>query len=90
MPNVKNIIVKKPSAAEAVTCKAWPIWKCGPSTFNWEYTEKETCLVLKGKVTVTDGSDSVSFGAGDLVIFPDGLECTWRITEAVTKHYNFG
>jgi uncharacterized protein len=90
MPTVKDVIVKKPSAAEAAKCKVWPIWECKPSTFNWEYTEKETCLVLKGKVTVTDGSDSVSFGPGDLVVFPDGLECTWNITEAVTKHYNFG
>jgi uncharacterized cupin superfamily protein len=90
MPNVKDIIVKKPSKAEAATCKAWPIWKCEPSTFNWEYTEKETCLVLKGKVIVSDSTGSVSFGPGDLVVFPDGLECTWHVTEAVTKHYNFG
>jgi len=90
MPTVKDIIVKKPSKTEETTCKKWPIWKCEPSTFNWEYTEKETCLMLKGKVTVSDDSGSVSFGPGDLVVFPNGLECTWRITEAVTKHYNFG
>jgi uncharacterized cupin superfamily protein len=90
MPTVKDVIVKKPSNAEAAKCKNWPIWKCEPSSFKWEYTEKETCLLLKGKATVTDGEDSVSFGPGDLVIFPDGLECTWNITEAVTKHYNFG
>lgn len=90
MPTVKDVIVKKPSTAEAATCKAWPIWECDPSTFNWEYTEKETCLMLKGKVTVSDNTGSVSFGPGDLVVFPDGLECTWHVTEAVTKHYNFG
>jgi len=90
MPNIKDIIVKKPSDDEEKKCKAWPIWTCEPSTFDWEYTEKETCLILDGNVTVTDGSDSVSFGPGDLVIFPDGLECTWRVTEAVRKHYNCG
>jgi hypothetical protein len=90
MPTVKDVIVKKPSKAEETTCKNWPVWKCEPSIFNWEYTEKETCLMLKGKVTVSDSSGSVSFGPGDLVIFPNGLECTWHITEAVTKHYNFG
>lgn len=90
MPTVKDIIVKKPSEDESVKCKTWPIWECEPSTFDWAYTEKETCLMLKGKVTVTDGSDSVSFGPGDLVIFPNGLECTWQVTEAVKKHYNFG
>ena len=90
MPTVKDIIVKKPSDEEASTAKAWPIWECKPSTFDWSYTEKETCLLVEGKVTVSDDKDSVSFGPGDLVVFPNDLECTWRITEAVKKHYNFG
>ncbi len=90
MPTVKDVVVRKPSDEEAATCRSWPIWKCEPSTFDWSYTEKETCLLLEGKVTVTDDKDSVSFGPGDFVIFPDGLECTWRVNEAVTKHYNFG
>jgi hypothetical protein len=90
MPTVKDVIVKKPSDEEAKVCKAWPIWKCEASTFDWTYTEKETCLLLEGKVTVSDGTDSVSFGPGDLVIFPSDLECTWHVTETVTKHYNFG
>ncbi len=90
MPSVKDVIVKKPSEEEAETCKAWPIWKCEASTFDWAYTEKETCLLLEGKVTVTDGTDSVSFAAGDLVVFPEDLECTWQVSEAVTKHYKFG
>ena len=90
MPTVKDIVIKKPTSKEAAVCKNWPIWKCQVSTFDWEYTEKETCLILEGKVTITDGNGSVSFGPGDLVIFPDGLECTWHIHEAVAKHYNFG
>jgi uncharacterized cupin superfamily protein len=90
MPTVKDVIVKKPSEQEASTCRAWPIWKCEPSTFDWVYTEKETCLLIEGKVTVTDGSDSVSFGPGDLVVFPEDLECTWQVTEPVKKYYNFG
>jgi len=90
MPTVKDVIVKKPSDEEIETCRAWPIWTCQPSTFDWSYTEKETCLLIKGKVTVTDGTDSVSFGPGDFVVFPEGLECTWQVNEAVKKHYNFG
>ncbi len=84
------MIVKKPSDEEAAACKAWPIWKCESSSFDWTYTEKETCLLIEGKVTVTDGKDSVSFGPGDLVVFPEELDCTWQVQEAVTKHYNFG
>ncbi len=90
MPDVRDVIVKKPSEAEAAECRTWPIWRCQPSTFDWAYTEKETCLLIEGKVTVTDGTNSVSFGAGDLVIFPEDLECTWQVSEPVTKHYNFG
>jgi uncharacterized cupin superfamily protein len=90
MPTVNDIIVRKPSEQEIETCKSWPIWTKEPSTFDWQYTEKETCLVLEGKVTITDGRDSVTFGPGDLVTFPQYLECTWRISEPVRKHYNFG
>jgi uncharacterized cupin superfamily protein len=90
MPTVKDVVVRKPSEEEVNTFKAWPIWKCEPSTFDWAYTEKETCYLLEGKVTVSDGKDSVSFEAGDLVVFPEDLECTWNVQQAVTKHYNFG
>jgi len=90
MPTVKDVIVRKPSNKETATCKTWPTWKCQPSKFDWEYTEKETCLLIEGKVTVTDGSDSVSFGPGDLVVFPEDLKCTWQVTKPVKKYYNFG
>jgi len=90
MPTVKDVVVKKPGKEEEKNCQRWPIWECKPSEFDWAYTQKETCLILEGEVTVTDGKDSVRFGAGDLVVFPEDLECTWRIKKAVRKHYNFG
>jgi len=90
MPTIKDVIVRKPSEEEIETYKTWPVWKCQSSTFDWAYTEKETCYLIEGKVTVTDGNDSVSFGPGDLVVFPQDLECTWQVAEPVRKHYNFG
>ena len=89
MPTIKDVIVRKPSKEESKTCKSWPIWQSEPSTFDWIYSETETCLIIEGDVTVTDGKDSVSFGEGDLVIFPEGLECNWNIRKAVKKYYNF-
>ena len=89
MLTVKDIVVKKPSDEEIATCKSWPIWQCQPSTFDWAYTQTETCLLLEGKVTVKDDKDSVAFGPGDMVTFPNGLECTWQVTEPVKKHYDF-
>ncbi len=90
MPTVKDVVVRKPTPEESEKCRGWPTWNCEPSVFDWAYTEKETCLLIEGKVTITDGTDSVSFGPGDLVIFPEDLECTWKVEQAVSKHYNFG
>jgi hypothetical protein len=90
MPTVKDVVVRKPSIEEQKQCKTWPIWECKPSEFDWAYTEKETCFILEGHVTVTDGKNSINFGPGDYVIFPVDLECTWKVKKAVKKHYNFG
>ena len=90
MPTVKDIAVSRPTAEQETTCKTWPIWRHDPDRFDWTYTDKETCLLLEGKVTVSDSTDSVSFQAGDRVELPQGLVCTWTIHETVVKHYSFG
>ncbi|KAM7477295.1 hypothetical protein LguiB_024538 [Lonicera macranthoides] len=71
--------------------RSWPKWGCPPSKFPWTYSAKETCYLLKGKVKVyPDGSEeAVEIGAGDLVEFPEGMKCTWDVSETVEKHYNF-
>ena len=70
---------------------SWPIWEKEISRFDWFYDEKETCYILKGKVTVeTKDGDRVDFGPGDFVTFPQGLTCVWDIKEPVRKHYSFG
>ena len=92
MPIVKDCVVRKPTVAEKEVCKAWPIWTCGVSEFEWEYTQTEKCLICEGRVTVIDRPDSgtsVTFGPGDYVVFPNGLKCVWKITEPVKKHYEF-
>lgn len=69
----------------------WPIWTKAASEFPWEYDEEEICYILEGDVTVTpENGESVRFGAGDLVTFPKGMRCTWRIREDVRKHYRLG
>lgn len=70
---------------------SWPIWEKEPSEFPWHYDEPETCYLLAGQVIVTpDGANPVAIGRGDLVTFPAGMSCTWRIDVAVRKHYSFG
>ncbi len=69
----------------------WPIWSKEVSEFPWEYTAPETCYILEGEVTVTpEGGEPVHIQAGDLVTFPAGLRCTWKITRPIRKHYTFG
>ena len=69
----------------------WPIWTKEVSEFPWTYDEAETCYFLEGDVVVTpDGGEPVQVGKGDLVTFPAGMSCTWKILQYVRKHYNFG
>lgn len=92
MPTVKDVLVRKPTDQEVKTCQQWPTWSCPVSEFEWEYTQTEKCLILEGKVTVTDNPDrgqSISFGPGDYVVFPEGLKCIWKVTAPVRKHYDF-
>ncbi|XP_011095014.1 uncharacterized protein LOC105174565 [Sesamum indicum] len=86
-------IVKSPpeSKLSELGVRSWPKWGCPPSKFPWTYSSKETCYLLEGNVKVyPDGSDeAVQIVAGDLVVFPKGMSCTWDVSEAVDKHYKF-
>jgi hypothetical protein len=69
----------------------WPIWEKEVSTFPWTYDEKETCYLLSGEVVVTpEGGVAVTLRRGDLVIFPEGMRCTWDVRSPVRKHYRMG
>jgi uncharacterized cupin superfamily protein len=39
---------------------------------------------------VTTEEETVTIKPGDYVVFPEGLNCTWKVNAAVRKHYNFG
>jgi uncharacterized cupin superfamily protein len=68
----------------------WPIWTKEVSEFPWSYSSQETCYFLDGEVEVTpEGGEPVSMGKGDLVVFPVGMRCTWKIMGDVRKHYTF-
>jgi uncharacterized cupin superfamily protein len=87
------IIIEKPDQAklEELNVKSWPIWEKEVSRFDWTYDDKETCYILEGDVTVKpENGEAVQFAAGDLVIFPKGLNCVWDIKSPVKKHYKFG
>lgn len=89
----KVTIERQPSQErlESLGIFTWPVWTKEVSEFPWTYDEPETCYFLAGDVTVTpDGGESVRVGKGDLVTFPAGMSCTWKIHSDVRKHYYFG
>ncbi|ONK63895.1 uncharacterized protein A4U43_C07F20030 [Asparagus officinalis] len=93
-PDKLTIIVERnPSESRLfeLRIKSWPKWSCPPGKFSFKFDAKETCYLLKGKVKVyTKGSsECIEFGAGDLVIFPKGLGCTWDVSASIDKHYKF-
>jgi uncharacterized cupin superfamily protein len=69
----------------------WSIWTKEESEFPWTYDEAETCYFLEGDVVVIpEQGEAVKMGKGDLVTFPAGMSCRWKISSAVKKHYSFG
>ena len=79
------------STLDEMNVFSWPIWTKEVSEFPWEYDSRETCYFLEGEVTVIpDDGESVTVGKGDLVTFPVGMKCTWKISKDVKKHYKFG
>ncbi len=70
---------------------SWPVWTKEVSDFPWFYDEEETCYFLEGDVVVTtEDGQTVAVGKGDLVTFPAGMACRWKIRQDVKKHYRLG
>jgi uncharacterized protein len=68
----------------------WSIWTKDISEFPWTYDTKEICYLLAGEAIITpDGGNPVTIGVGDLVTFPRGMSCTWKVTAPIRKHYLF-
>jgi uncharacterized protein len=71
--------------------RQWGICTKEESEFAWQYDEKETGFFLEGDVVATpENGEPVEMGAGDLVTFPEGMSCKWKVRKAVKKHYRFG
>ena len=90
---MSEIEVRQPSKEELdeMNVSSWPTWGCDVSSFDWSYPERETGYILEGEVQVlVDGQVAAELKPGDLVVFPEGLSCHWRVTKPVRKHYKMG
>jgi len=86
-----KIIKPSDNDLEELGVKNWPIWTKEISEFDWFYDEKETCYFIEGEVEVeTEDGEVYKIKKGDLVVFPRGLKCKWKVKTPVKKHYKFG
>ncbi len=92
---MSNIIVSKATQDELnqLNVSKWPTWKKEVSVFDWHFPEQEIAYIITGECVVTPVDSQgklgvpVSFAAGDLVTFPEGLSVKWEVKKALHKHY---
>lgn len=65
------------------------VWESTPYAEAFDaYPGDEYCLVLSGRVTLTDAAgQAASFAAGDSYFVPKGFRGTFRVDETMRKHY---
>ncbi len=70
--------------------EGWSPWGKEASTFDWSYSSTETGYITQGAVNIhLPGGETISAEAGDLIQLPEGLSCTWEITEDLQKGFTF-
>ncbi len=62
-------------------------WQAEPGVLAVSYTETELCLLLEGRVRLSDAEGSVEFGPGDAFVVAAGFRGSWESIGRVTKIY---
>ena len=78
---------RKKDLARSEDGTSWNMfWECTAGRFNWHYDNDETAFIVSGEVFITTGTTRERrFGPGDMIFFPAGSSCTWRIPVLVKK-----
>ena len=86
-----KILIKKAdeNLISELNIKSWPVWKSPVTEFSWHHDSDETCLFIEGEVLVKSDMGEVKISAGDIVVFPKGLDSIWKVIKPVAKHYSF-
>ena len=62
------------------------VWDCTAGRFTWHYNKDETLVVISGEAFITnEKGEERRLGPGDIVFFPAGVSCTWRVTKYIRK-----
>jgi len=66
------------------------VWDCTPGTYHATYGAAEFVHMIAGRITITpDGGTPVTVTAGEAFVVDPTFKGTWRIEEAVRKHFTF-
>jgi uncharacterized protein len=64
------------------------IWQSSVGAKTVNYTEEEVCVILEGRVRLTDlNGNAKEFAAGSIFALPAGFKGTWETLETVKKVY---
>jgi len=63
-------------------------WESTPGKWPVTYTEEEFCVILEGRVRLTDANGkSEIYEKGDALVIPSGFSGTWETIEPTRKWY---
>ncbi|TPE50154.1 cupin domain-containing protein [Amaricoccus solimangrovi] len=62
-------------------------WQAEPGTLSVDYAESELCVLLEGRVRLTDATGTVEYGPGEAFVVAAGFRGTWESIGRVTKIY---
>ena len=66
------------------------VWEATPGTYHAVYSAYEFVHMIAGRITITpDGGEPVVVTAGDAFVVEADFKGTWKIEEAVRKHFDF-
>jgi uncharacterized cupin superfamily protein len=63
------------------------IWQAEPGTRAVSYTETELCVLIEGRVRLSEATGSVEFGPGEAFVVAAGFRGSWQSIGRVTKVY---
>ncbi len=77
---------------EVLGVEDWPVCNDAVSVEERSYQHTETTYIIAGRAEITpiasgEADEAVVINPGDLVTFMPGARCTWKIIEAIERHY---
>jgi uncharacterized cupin superfamily protein len=63
------------------------VWQAEPGVLEVRYSETELCVLVEGRVRLSDAHGSVEYGPGEAFLIAPGFDGRWESIGRVTKFY---